>query len=48
MVRTVLADGISAATKKNAYFEDLGTTSWQLEGECIRSAGRELAVLNNK
>jgi hypothetical protein len=31
MDRTVLADGISAATKKNANFEDLGTTSWQLK-----------------
>jgi hypothetical protein len=48
MDRTVLADGISAATKKNANFEDLGTTSWQLKTECIRSAGRELAVLNHK
>ena len=48
MVRTVLADGISAATKKNASFEDLGITSWQLKPQCIRSTGRELAVLNNK
>ena len=48
MVRTVLADGISAATKKNANFEDLGTTSWQLKTECIRSARCELAVINDK
>ena len=48
MVRTVLADGISAATKKNAFFEEFGTTSGQLKAECIRSEGRELAVLNNK